>query len=195
MENKELLDTLNAAISGALSNVHTTTIALVTKVSDKTIDCKPVIARVVKGQTIELPEFIEVPPVVMQGGTSHIAFPIAVGDYCLLIITERCFDRWYDGQDDQPPLELRMHDYSDGVALVGLNPLASAITIPTVIQMTGDINITGDLDLTGDLTVTGNITATGEITAISGGASVSLSTHTHTSASPGVPTSAPIGGT
>lgn len=192
MENKELLDTLRAAIDGALSNLHTAIIARVTTVNASTINCQPVITRVVNGESVELPEFIEVPVLTMQGGGSYTAYPIAVDDYCLLILTERCFDRWYDGQDSQPPLELRMHDYSDGVAIVGLNPLSDAITIPL-----GNTIIEGDLDLNGDLTVTGNITATGEITALSGSpsTSVSLSTHVHTSAAPGVPTSPPTGGT
>ena len=175
------------AIDNALANVHTATIAKVTAVGEKTISCRPVINRVVDGQSVELPEFIEVPPVFMQGGGSYTAYPIAIDDYCLLLFTERCFDRWYKGQDYQPPAELRMHDYSDGFALIGINPFASAITIPSVIQQTGDRNhtgnvtrtgnmtIEGNLDLTGNLTVTGTINADGEIT----GNGVALSTHTH----------------
>ena len=185
MESKQLIDTLMLAVDQALSNVHTATIAKVTGVNAKTINCRPVTDRVVDGEAIKLPEFIDVPPLFMQGGGSYTAHPIAVGDYCLLVFTERCFDRWYNGQDFQPPLEMRMHDYSDGIALVGINPLAGAITIPDVIQHTGDANqdgnythqgnrtqtgdltIEGDIDLTGDLTVNGNIICTGNISAAS----------------------------
>jgi hypothetical protein len=138
---------------------------------------------VYQGRSIALTEFVEVPPVFMQGGGSHTAYPIAVGDYCLLILTERCFDRWYGGADFQSPAEFRMHDYSDGLAIVGVNPLASAITIPSVIQQTGDTNqdgdytrqgslvqqgdmeITGDFILNGDMQVNGNITCSGTISA------------------------------
>ncbi len=157
------------AIDNALANVHTATIARVTAVGAKTISCRPVINRVIDGETVELPEFIEVPPVFMQGGGSYTAYPIAVGDYCLLLFTERCYDRWYAGQDYQPPAELRMHDYSDGFALIGINPFASAITIPSVIQQTGDANLDGNITITGSLVVTGEITGNG----------VALSTHTH----------------
>jgi len=189
---RELIDVMNDAIEFALSNLHTATIAKVTGVQSKTISVQPVINRVYQGRSIALTEFVEVPPVFMQGGGSHTAYPIAVGDYCLLILTERCFDRWYGGADFQSPAEFRMHDYSDGLAIVGVNPLASAITIPSVIQQTGDTNQdgdythqgdrtqVGDLTVTGNLQVNGNITCTGKLTvatATIGG--IDFGTHTH----------------
>jgi len=199
---RELTDVLNDAIGEALSNLHTATIAKVTGVQAKTISVQPVINRVIDGRSIQLPEFTKVPPVFMQGGGSYTAHPITVGDYCLLILTERCFDRWYDGADFQSPAEFRMHDYSDGLAIVGVNPLASAITIPSVIQQTGDTNqdgdythqgdrtqtgdqtVIGNLHVDGNVTVTGNITcqgtiAAGNYTGLAGGAmtaSVSIET-------------------
>ena len=200
MESKNLTETLMIAITGALANLHTATIAKITAVNAATINCRPVVNRVVDGESIALPEFVEVPPLFMQGGSSYTAHPIAVGDYCLLIFTERCFDRWYAGQDFQSPAELRMHDYSDGVAVCGINPLSGAITIPSVIQTTGETNHdgaamhTGNYEITGDIIVTGNVIASGDVTALSDGASVSLSTHLHTG-NLGAPTSPPTGGT
>jgi len=164
MERKQIVDTLMIAIGAALADTHTATIAKVTGVSAKTINCRPVINRVVRGGSIPLPEFVDVPPLFMSGGTSYTAHPIAVGDYCLLIFTERCFDRWYHGQDYQAPLEMRMHDYSDAIAIVGLKPLAGALTIPSVIQQTGDTNQDGDYTHTGSITRTGNTELTGDLT-------------------------------
>jgi len=173
---RELTDVLNDAIGEALSNLHTATIAKVTAVQAKTISVRPVINRVIDGRSIQLPRFTKVPPLFMQGGGSYTAHPIAVGDYCLLILTERCFDRWYSGADFQDPAEFRMHDYSDGIAIVGINPKAGALTIPAVIQQTGDTNQdgnythqgsrvhTGDHIQTGDKTQTGNYTITGNVT-------------------------------
>jgi hypothetical protein len=189
---RELTDVLNDAIGEALSNLHTATIAKVTAVQAKTISVQPVINRVIDGKSVKLPEFTKVPPVFMQGGGSYTAHPIAVGDYCLLILTERCFDRWYSGSDFQDPAEFRMHDYSDGIAIVGINPLAGALTIPDVIQQTGDTNQDGNythqgdttqignLTITGDIQVNGNITCTGKLTAASatiGG--IDFGSHTH----------------
>jgi hypothetical protein len=173
MESKQLIDTLRAAMLQALANTHTIAIAQITKVDAKTINCTPVINRVIDGTPVGLPEFVEVPPIFLQGGSSYTAHPITVGDYCLLLFSERCFDQWYAGRDYATPPELRMHDYSDGFALVGVNPLAAAITIPTVIQQTGDTNQdgdythqgkrtqTGDHVQTGDRTLTGDVTHTG----------------------------------
>jgi hypothetical protein len=174
-EQYQLTDTIEIAIQEALSNIHTATIAKVENVSSTTIDVKPVINRKVNGVSYELPLFTEVPPLFLQGGSSYLAHPIAPGDYCLLIITERCFDRWYEGQDFTDPAEFRMHDYSDGIAIVGINPKAGAITIPQVIQMTGNTNQdgdythqgdrihTGNYDLTGDFIQLGNMTVTGNV--------------------------------
>ena len=201
-EKLRLTDIIADAIGEALSNLHTATIAKVTAEQEKTISVQPVINRVVDGMSIQLPQFTKVPPLFMQGGGSYTAHPIAVGDYCLLILTERCFDRWYSGSDFQDPAEFRMHDYSDGIAIVGINPTAGALTIPSVIQQTGDANadgdhthqgdrtqtgnqtIIGDLHVDGNVTVTGNITclgtiAAGNYTGLAGGAmtaSVSIET-------------------
>lgn len=198
-EKLQLTDVMAAAISETLSNLHTATIAKVTAIQQKTISVRPVTNRVVDGKSIELPEFTKVPPLFLQGGGSYTAHPIAIGDYCLLIFTERCFDRWYSGQDFQDPAEFRMHDYSDGIAIVGVNPQAGALTIPEVIQQTGDTNqdgnythqgdrtqtgdqtIIGDLHVDGDVTVTGNITcqgtiAAGNYTGLAGGVMTSTTT-------------------
>ncbi|HCQ3772538.1 TPA: hypothetical protein OKD65_003621, partial [Escherichia coli] len=124
---EELHDTIGLGVEFALADVHTIVVAKITSVNDKTISCVPVINRVVKGSSKQLPEFIEVPPVILQGGDSYIAEPIAAGDYCLVLISERCYDAWYAGSDFVSPLEMRMHDYSDGFALCGVNPQATAI--------------------------------------------------------------------
>ena len=191
-EKLRLTDIIADAIGEALSNLHTATIAKVTAVQEKTISVQPVINRVVDGKSITLPQFTKVPPLFLQGGGSYTAHPIAVGDYCLLILTERCFDRWYSGSDFQDPAEFRMHDYSDGIAIVGINPQAGALTIPSVIQQTGDTNQDGDynrqgslvqigdMTITGNLHVNGNITCTGKLTAATatiGG--IDFGTHTH----------------
>jgi len=191
-EKLRLTDIIADAIGEALSNLHTATIAKVTAVQAKTISVQPVINRVVDGKSIQLPQFTKVPPLFMQGGGSYTAHPIAIGDYCLLVLTERCFDRWSSGSDFQDPAEFRMHDYSDGIAIVGINPQAGALTIPSVIQQTGDTNQDGDynrqgsLVQIGDMTITGNlhvdgeITCTGKLTAATatiGG--IDFGTHTH----------------
>jgi len=176
MEHKELLETINSVVNQALANTHTMTIGKVIKLNAKTIDVQPVINRVVNGESIPLPIFAKVPPIFLGGGGSSIKMPVAVGDYVLLMFTERCFDRWWSGSDFQSPLEMRKHDYSDGFALAGLQPLASALDVPGVITITGDLEYTGNMTITGDLAVNGSINVIGgDVVADN----ISLKSHDH----------------
>lgn len=167
MEN--LNEILKNAIANALINTHTATIGRVVKVNSTTIDVQPVINHVHNGIDVKLPIFPKVPPVFLQGGASYDAHPIAVGDYCLLIVVERSYDAWYAGSDEVRPPERRMHDYSDTFAIVGVNPLAKAISIPSTIvrkgnsTVTGNYTHTGDYDITGNVTINGNLTVNGDI--------------------------------
>lgn len=165
-KKEELTDVLNDSVLVALANTHTIVIAKVVTVGATTIDVQPVIQRVVDGVAIDLPVFPSVPPVFLSGGTSYDAHPITADDYCLLLVSERCFDRWYDGADNQPPIEQRMHDYSDCFALVGVSPASMAKTIPKTIERIGDSKVVGayihqgSYTLTGPMDVKGNTNST-----------------------------------
>lgn len=160
-KKEELTDVMNDGILTALANTHTIVVAKITAVGSTTIDCQPVIQRVVDGAAIQLPVFPSVPPVFLSGGASYDAHPLAVGDYCLLLVSERCFDRWYGGADNLPPIEQRMHDYSDCFALVGIAPASSAKLIPTTIERKGDSTVTGNWVHAGNYTLTGNMIVIG----------------------------------
>lgn len=156
-KKEELTDVLNDAVITALANTHTILIAKVTAVGSTTIDAQPVIQRVVDGQAVSLPVFPSIPPVFLSGGSSYDAHPITAGDYCLLLVNERSFDRWYDGADNVPPIEQRMHDYSDCFALVGVSPKSMAKTIPATIERFGDSTVTGNWIHTGNYTLFGSL--------------------------------------
>lgn len=164
MRKEELSDSINAALDYAMANLHTMTVCKITEVNETTINCRPVINRMVNDESKQLPEFIEVPPIFLHGGASYLAMPLAVDDYCLLFISERCFDSWYFGSDYVKPLDPRMHDYSDGFALVGIQNKAGAIAIPDVITMIGDALMEGDHTHNGNMTRTGNVEHIGDTT-------------------------------
>ena len=161
-----LESTILNSIRGAMVDTHTTLIAKITKVNQKTIDCKPVISRLVNDKAVDLPVFIEVPIINFLGGSSSIQMPLAVGDYAVLFVVERCFDEWYSGNDFKPPLEARIHDYSDCIALVGLKNMSGELDIPTVITMLGDTYQEGDYVHLGNRTQTGDYDLTGNITQL-----------------------------
>ena len=170
-------DLVTQMITQALADTHTACVAKITAINGNTINAQPVVARVVDDKEIPLPVFLEVPVIVLQGGGSYLAMPVAVGDNCLLIFAERCIDNWYAGSNNVRALEERMHDYSDGFALVGVNPQSGLIPIPSVITQIGDAfaqgehtyignhEYTGDMVVNGDYTINGNLTVTGTIAA------------------------------
>lgn len=178
---KQLYDTINDALAFFQSNFHTNLLGKVSAVNEKTIDVEPVINRVVNGKSEKITVFTNVPPLFMYGGGSSETWPISVGDYCVLYVTERAYDYWYNGQDFRAPIEPRMHDYSDCLALICAKNQAGALTIPTVITRIGDMfhqgNIEhignteqtgnnvqdGDYELTGNMTINGNLTVNGNI--------------------------------
>lgn len=172
----DLSDVISSYITEALSKTHTATVGRVVRVNATTIDVQPVINLIYNGEDITPPVFAEVPPVFLNGGASFTAYPVAVGDYALMIFTERSFDRWWSGTDGARPPELRMHNYSDGFAIIGIKPQASSIQIPSVITQVGDTHQTGDyvhignrtqtgnFELTGDMIINGNLTVNGAIT-------------------------------
>ena len=155
-EKEQLRGSVGAAIYNALANTHTNVVATVVKVNAKTIDVQPAMARLVNGEKKELPVFTAVPPIFMHGGGSSETYPIAVGDECILLVSERCFDLWFEGQYNELPAEQRFHDYSDCFGLVGIKNKAGALDIPDKITQTGDKIVTGDYEHTGDYDLTGN---------------------------------------
>lgn len=162
-KDTKLFEVIDMAIAEALAGTHTSTVAIITGVNEKTINCQVSISRNFKGEKKDFPEFIEVPVIFMHGGGSYTAYPVAVGDSCLLIFCERAFDNWYAGTNNVLPPEYRMHDYSDGFALVGINNLQNAISIPDVITQVGDAFYQGNHEHSGDNSQTGNFSLTGNI--------------------------------
>lgn len=161
-KKEQLTETLENFGKQLLSSIAQNPIAVITAVNEKTINCKPVINKVVNGEEIEMPEFIEVTPIFLYGGSSHETYPLAVGDYCILMISERCFDLWHDGQDFRPPAEYRFHDYSDAFALIGIKNKAGLLVIPEVITQIGDKYKEGNHEHIGDNTHEGQNTQTGD---------------------------------
>jgi len=177
-------EVINNIVMRALGDVHTIQLGRVEVVNATTIDVQPVVKKVLNGSIVDMPLFKDVPPISIQGGSSFEIYPITKGDYCLLFVAEVCIDRWYMGEDDLEPNEDRRFDYSDSFALVGVNALANALTIPTVTTANGDKIITGDYFHTGNNTHIGNNLHTGNYTQ------VGVRTHTGAEVVTGITTQA-----
>jgi hypothetical protein len=142
-----------------------------------------------------MPLLVDVPIMYQGGGGYSITLPITAGDECLIIFADRCIDAWWQSGGVQAPMENRMHDLSDGFALVGVRsqpkvvPNISAsnvqirsddgtvfveidktgkvnITAPTSVTVTTPIStFTGNVKINGNLTTDGTSTLTGAVTS------------------------------
>lgn len=68
------------------------------------------------------------PVVTLQGGGGAIEFPIAAGDHCLVLFSDKNIDAWYQQGVESAPYTDRNHDISDAICLVGLNALTSTLS-------------------------------------------------------------------
>lgn len=184
------------------------------------IDVQPTINGIARAKdgtetSIQMPLLINCPVLWQGGGGVTSTFPIKQGDECLVILASRCIDAWWQ-QGFQPgpsmnPPDLRMHDLSDGFAIVGLRSLPREFTVdpdnaclitddgqtffklnPTskaiAMQASGGINLNGvTIDSSGNLNSPATIT--GNTDVVGGGKS--LKTHTHSGVQTGGGTSGP----
>ncbi len=75
----------------------------------------------------EYPMLGRCPVTVLYGGVDYISFGISEGDNCIVFFNDRQIDNWFNSGSGQAPTVSRVHDLSDGIALVGLRPLTNSI--------------------------------------------------------------------
>ena len=134
-------------------------------------------------QLLEYPELIDVPVVIMGGGSSYITHPISAGDTCLLLFNDFQKDGWQNSGNKTQAQIQRRHDISDAIAIVGLRATPNAIggysdyldlhysdnssiIVGNTIEVNNqNINLNGDVAVSGNSTVGGNETVTGVVSA------------------------------
>ncbi len=111
-------------ISAAVKNIHTALPGVIVSfnAAKQTAQVQPLIKRIFyeKG-AVNLPICIDVPVSFPKAGGFCMTFPVKAGDECLLCFFERAIDNWYANGGVQEPSEYRLHDLSDGYAIVGLS--------------------------------------------------------------------------
>lgn len=76
----------------------------------------------------DLPVINSVPVQFMRGGGFFLSFPIVKGDHVLLVFNERSIDKFQTGTgDDTDPVDTRMNNLSDAVAIPGFYPDSKAL--------------------------------------------------------------------
>ncbi len=131
----ELEDVIRLAIEDTQSRLH---VALPGRVEvydavKQTVDVKPLVKNSFiddDGEDVveELPVINSVPVQFARGGGFFLSFPIVKGDHVLLVFNERSIDKFQTGSgDDIDPVDTRMHNLSDAVALPGFYPDSKAL--------------------------------------------------------------------
>lgn len=155
---------------------------------------------------VNLPLLIYVPIQWPMAGGFALTLPVAINDEVLVVFSSRCIDAWWQSGGIQKPMELRMHDISDGFAIVGIkskpNVLVNISTTEaqlrnaagtTYVALTADnkIKLVGPVEATGNMKVTGNLEVTGTVTGGTATVPTVLGTHTHSGVTTGGGSSGP----
>lgn len=138
----DLDDVLGELKNSIFATLNCIQIGKIEKVNDnQTVEIQLQFKRRVKNsETIDYPVLVDCPYFVLQGGGAFIEMPIKPGDYCIILFNDRNIDTWWDTANVKEPLTRRKHSLSDGLALVGINPVTA------LLNMAGDImrlNATG----------------------------------------------------
>jgi Phage protein Gp138 N-terminal domain len=171
-ERIESLDTaILTAIKGDRTELWTALPAFVVSydAAKQTISAQPTILLQASDQynntfSVKMPIIPDIPVCFPNGGGFSLTFPIKASsdpsqaDECLLIFASRCIDGWFAYSGTQNQVEPRMHDLSDGFAIIGPRslPKTQAVAVPDTsgVQLRKDdgtsyvqIDATGDIEL------------------------------------------------
>lgn len=76
----------------------------------------------------DYPMLLDVPVIVLGGGSGSLRFPIAPGDTCILLCNDKDLDNFMTGGKGNLLNTDRRHSFSDAVALVGLRSLVDVLS-------------------------------------------------------------------
>jgi len=184
MTTKSQGQVLKDAIRAALLNVNTAIPAKVTavNVAGGKCDAEPVLKRkFASGEVVTLPVITNIPIAQLRAGKAFVSVPLHVGDYVLLIFSQRSMDLWLTSGGAVDPKDPRSHALSDAIAYPGVYPFsdppigASAEDLivkndqaTITVKPSGEVKIEAPLKveiITGDL----NVQATGNVDVQAGG--------------------------
>jgi len=74
-----------------------------------------------KQKSVPLPVISDVPVAFPQGGDYAVTLPVKDGDACILIFADSCIDAFAQSGTESAQAEVRHHDLSDAIAIVGIS--------------------------------------------------------------------------
>lgn len=112
-------------VKGMLANVHTCMPGRIETydASKQKASVKPLLKRVyVDGQEVSFPVITEVPVIFPRAGGAGLILPVNVGDFVLLLFSERTMDQWLNKGTESSTLVERQFSINDAIAIPGLFP-------------------------------------------------------------------------
>lgn len=83
-----------------------------------------VLRKLPTGEEVKYPMLLDVPVVILSGGGTSLTFPIEAGDKCVILFNDRDIDIFLEEDRIALPNSPRSHDYSDGIALIGIRTVS-----------------------------------------------------------------------
>jgi hypothetical protein len=107
------------------------------------------------GELTQLPQLLDVPVQFPRAGGFCLTFPVKSGDECLVVFGDGCIDAWWQSGGIQEQIEMRRHDLSDAMAIMGISSVPKAISNFSV-ETTQYRNESGDtfIEIAPDGTIT-----------------------------------------
>jgi len=195
------------AIAQAIAKVQTATLVQIMAVTNAGevepvgfVDIMPLVNQVDgNGNPTPHVTIYNIPYLRIQGGTNAIIIDPQVGDIGIAVFTSRDISKVKSTKAQANPGSGRMYDFADGLYLGGVlngtpqqfvrfSTMGIEVNSPTKITLTApDIEINGPVAQHG-----GNVILDDDLIAGNATTPIDFLTHTHTSESPGSPTSPPL---
>lgn len=140
---------------------------------------------------VPLPTISGVPVVFPSGTGFALTWPLVPGDTVLLVICDRSLDEWEStGAPENIPQDTRRFDLTDAVAIPSVRP--STKPIPASGWSAAGVVLEGASVQLGSSAAVSPVALAPLVDAVISALTTWLSTHTHTSAAPGSPTTPPV---
>lgn len=213
----DLEEGLRVAIEAALAQTWTAIPAIIEGVNlaAQTLTAQPAIQGIITDtdgakQFVTLPLLVDVPIVWPRGGGFALTFPLSKGDEVLVVFASRCIDAWWQSGGIGAQAEIRMHDLSDGFAVLAPSsqPRVLGSISATSVQLRDDAGTTyvevapsgvvriigaASLDLIAPtINLQGQVNITGQVTQTGGGMNIggiTFASHKHIGVDAGSDTS------
>ena len=121
-------ESLRVAMDGTIANLWTALPAVIVSVdyTKQTLTAQPTIMGIAtdkngKVTNVKMPLLVDVPFQSFGGAGFVVTMPNLEGSECLIVFSSRCIDGWWLNGGVQSQIDQRMHDLSDGMAILGFN--------------------------------------------------------------------------